>query len=169
MDELDNRLIIELSHNARQSNTELSLKLGVSEKTVRRRINQLIESGTISWVIIPDPTKLGYRVRAFVALEVELGSIDNVIQSLTECSNVDFVALCTGQMDILLGAWFRSSDEMMDFVKNHLGKIPGIRKSQTSVALEVKMKKAINMAFLRKYQIPGQSIAEHAGQSGSVH
>ncbi len=150
MDELDRRLIIELLDNTRQSNNALSIKLGVSEKTVRRRIGQMTESGTITWTIIPDPAKLGYSVRVFVALEIELSSIDTIIQSLNECPNIDFIALCTGQMDILLGAWFSTSDEMTDFVKNYLGRIPGIRRSQTSVALEVKAKKTANIVFLKK-------------------
>lgn len=150
MDKLDHRLIAELVANGRQSNTELSLKLGISEKTVRRRISHLVEQGIITWAVIPDPAKLGYNIRVFIALEVELCSLEKVIQSLVNCGNVDFVALCTGQFDLLLGAWFSSSDGMIDFVKNYLAAIPGIRKSQTSVALEVKASNPTKMAYLQK-------------------
>lgn len=150
VDGLDLRLITELLHNPRLSNTELSDKLAVSEKTVRRRVSRLVDSGTIKWAVIPDPKKLGYNVRAFVALEVELGGLDKVIQSLSGCKNIDFVAICTGRVDILLGAWFKSSDEMLDFVKNHLGQIPGIRKSETSVTLEVKSFNNAKLALLEK-------------------
>jgi len=150
MDNLDRRLILELVENAQQSNAELSLKLGVSEKTIRRRISHLMENGIITRAVIPDPAKLGYTVRVFVALEVELSSIDKVTESLISCTNVDFVALCTGHTDILLGAWFSSSEEMQHFVKNYLARIPGIRKSETSVALDVKVNRSANIASLRK-------------------
>ena len=142
MDELDHRLIKELLGNAERSNAELSVKFGVSEKTVRRRMSHLIDNGVITRAIIPNPIKLGYDVRVFIALEVELSSLDNIIQSLTSCANVDFVALCAGQIDVLLGAWFHSSREMVNFVKDYLAKISGIRKTQTIVVLDIKQNKS---------------------------
>ena len=142
MDELDYKLIKELLRNADISNTELSSKLSVSEKTVRRRIKYLIDQGTINRVITIDPVKLGYDVRAFIILEVELNSLDSVISSLRDFPNIDFVSTCTGQIDILMGAWFHTSREMADFVKGRLSKIAGIRRTQTIVVLDTKQNKA---------------------------
>lgn len=142
MDELDYCLITELVKNAQRTNAELSVMLGVSEKTVRRRIGRLMGSGIITRAYITDPIKLGYDVRVFIALEVELGSLDNVVQSVISRANIDFVALCAGQVDVLLGAWFKSSKEMVNFVKDSLAKIPGIRKTQTTVVLDIKTNKS---------------------------
>jgi Lrp/AsnC family transcriptional regulator for asnA, asnC and gidA len=116
MDELDYKLIKELLRDAEISNTELSTKLSVSEKTVRRRITHLVDRGIINRVIILDPVKMGYDVRAFIALEVDLNCLDSVILSLNGFSNIDFVSTCTGQIDILMGACFIHR-EMADFVK----------------------------------------------------
>ncbi len=142
MDELDLHLIKELLDNAEQNNAELSVKLGISGKTVRRRINHLIDNGMISRVVVPDPSKMGYDVRVFIALEVELTNLDDIVQSMNSYANVDFVALCAGQIDILLGAWFHSSREMVNFVKDYLAKIPGIRKTQTIIVLDIKQNKS---------------------------
>jgi DNA-binding Lrp family transcriptional regulator len=142
MDELDYKLIKELLRNAELSNTELSTKLSISEKTVGRRIRRLADNGIINRVIVIDPVKLGYEVRVFIALEVELNCLDNVILSLNSCSNIDFVSTCAGQIDVLLGAWFHSSREMVDFVKNHLSKIAGIRRTQTIIVLDTKQNKS---------------------------
>jgi len=150
MDGLDNRLIAELAVDARRSNIDLSRKLGVSEKTIRRRINRLVEQGVISWSVVPDPAKLGYTVRAFILLEVEAPHVDDITQSLASCSNVDFVALCTGPFDILFGAWFVSSASMAKFLKDYLPKITGVRKSQTHVALQVTTGKVANLAALKE-------------------
>ena len=138
MDELDHRLIAELARDARQSSLELSGKLGVSETTVRRRIQHLEENGVITFTVIPDPVKLGYNIIALLALEVDLGSIDKVSESLALCHNVRYVSLCTGNHDIFIGAWFRSSGGLTQFVKDYLAKIPGIRKSETFVILDVR-------------------------------
>jgi Lrp/AsnC family transcriptional regulator for asnA, asnC and gidA len=138
MDELDRRLITELAKDARQSSAELSRKLGVSETTVRRRIEHLEEQGVIAFTAILNPAKLGYSIVAIIALEVDLGSIDKVSESLALCPNVRYVSLCTGNHDLFIGTWFHSSAELTQFVKDYLAKVPGIRKSETFVILDVR-------------------------------
>lgn len=138
MDELDRRLITELTKDARQSSAELSRKLGVSETTVRRRIQHLEKQGIITFTAILNPSKLGYSIIAIIALEVDLGSIDKISESLSLAPNVRYVSLCTGNHDIFIGTWFHSSRELTEFVKDYLAKVPGIRKSETFVILDVK-------------------------------
>lgn len=138
MDELDRRLVTELAKDARQSSAELSRKLGVSETTVRRRIEHLEEHGVIAFTAILNPAKLGYTIVAIIALEVDLGSIDKVSESLALCPNVRYVSLCTGNHDLFIGTWFHSSAELTQFVKDYLAKVPGIRKSETFVILDVR-------------------------------
>jgi Lrp/AsnC family transcriptional regulator for asnA, asnC and gidA len=137
MDELDRGLIAELAKDARQSSAELSRKLSVSETTVRRRIQHLEGQGAITFATVLNPAKLGYSIMAIIALEVDLKDIDKVSESLALCPNVRSVTLCTGNHDIFIGTWFRSSVELTQFVKDYLAKVPGIRKSETFVVLDV--------------------------------
>lgn len=137
MDELDRRLMIELAKDARQSSAELSSKLDVSATTVRRRIRQLQDRRIVTFAAIPDPSQLGYSLTAIVALEVDLNKIDEVAKSLATCENVHYVSLCTGNHDIFVGAWFRSSAELKQFVKDYIGDLPGIRKTETFIVLDV--------------------------------
>jgi len=138
VNDFDSRLITELSKNARRSSAELARQLGVSETTIRRRIDRLEKDGVIKFKITTDPSKIGYTITSIVAIEVELGKIDEVSDALASHSNVRYVCLCTGNHDIFVGAWFRSSAELTDFVKNYLAKIHGLRKSETFIILDVK-------------------------------
>ncbi len=138
MDDLDLRLIGELAKDARQSSAELARKLNVSETTVRRRIQHLEEQGIITFTAIVNPSKLGYNIIAIIALEVELGQIDKISESLASCPNVRYVSLCTGNHDLFIGTWFHSSSELTQFVKDYLAGVPGIRKSETFLILDVK-------------------------------
>jgi len=138
MDDLDLRLISELTKDARQSSAELSRTLNVSETTIRRRIQHMEEQGIITFTAILNPAKLGYSIIAIIALEVELGKIDKVSESLANCPNVRYVSLCTGNHDLFIGTWFHSSSELTQFVKDYLAGVPGIRKSETFVILDVK-------------------------------
>jgi Lrp/AsnC family transcriptional regulator for asnA, asnC and gidA len=137
VDELDRRLMVELARDVRQSSAELSSKLGVSDTTVRRRIRQLQDRRIITFAAIPDPLQLGYNLTAIIALEVDLNKIDGVAKSLAACENVRYVSLCTGNHDIFVGAWFRSSLELKQFVKDYIGDLPGIRKTETFIVLDV--------------------------------
>jgi Lrp/AsnC family transcriptional regulator, regulator for asnA, asnC and gidA len=137
VDELDRRLMKELARDARLSSAELSSKLDVSATTVRRRIRKLQDRHTITFAAIPDPLQLGYSLAAIVALEVDLNKIDEVAKSLATCENVRYVSLCTGNHDIFVGAWFRSSAGLKQFVKDYIGDLPGIRKTETFIVLDV--------------------------------
>ncbi|MDY6916998.1 MAG: Lrp/AsnC family transcriptional regulator [Chloroflexota bacterium] len=138
IDDLDRRLVAELARDARLTSAELSRRLGVSDTTVRRRIRRLQRDGTITSTVVPDAAKLGYSLVALIALQVELGSIDEIAQSLVAYPNIRYVADCTGTHDMLIGAWFRSPHELSRFVKDHLARMPGIRRSETFLVLDVK-------------------------------
>ena len=154
MDDLDLRLIGELTKDARQSSAELSRKLNVSETTIRRRIQHLEEQDIITFTAILNPSKLGYNIMAIIALEVELGQIDKISESLANCPNVRYVSLCTGNHDLFIGTWFHSSSELTQFVKDYLAGVPGIRKSETFLILDVKKDE---VGWLRSLEQSGSS------------
>ncbi len=56
--------------------------------------------------------------------------------------------------DLFIGAWFHSSGELTQFVKNYLAGVPGIRKSETFVILDVKKDE---VGWLRSLEQPGDS------------
>jgi len=160
-------LIAELAKDARQSSAELSRKLKVSETTVRRRIQHLEKDGIITFTATLNPSKLGYSIIAIIALEVELGKIDKVSESLANCPNVRYVSLCTGNHDLFIGTWFHSSGELTKFVKDYLAGVPGIRKSETFVILDVKKDE---VGWLRSLdQADGQlRVSDYGQESTSV-
>lgn len=137
IDDLDRRLITELAADARLKSTELAKKLGVSDTTVRHRIGRLEKERIISPTIFVDAAKLGYTVIALIALQVDLGSIDAIAGELSRHANVGYVAECTGSHDMFVGVWLHSPNEITQFVKEFLSKLPGIRRSETYMILKV--------------------------------
>ena len=64
--ELTRKLLSELLKDSKRSDRELAKVLGVSQPTVTRRRNQLVEEGMIrEFTIIPDFAKLGFEIMAF--------------------------------------------------------------------------------------------------------
>jgi Lrp/AsnC family transcriptional regulator for asnA, asnC and gidA len=138
LDELDEKLISLLQSNGRASNIELAKKVGVSEGTIRRRFRNLIDEDFIRVVAIPDPSKLGRRTAALIGLQVDPALVDSVSVELSEIDDVQYVAITTGAYDIFLWVALGSPEELSLFLRDRLGAISGIRRTETFVNLAIK-------------------------------
>ena len=136
MNEKDFQLIRELQKDPRRQNTELAAKLGMSEASVRRHIADLITSKAVIPTVITNPSKLGYRIRAFISLVVEVVHIDSVAKKLAKYPELPYVVVCAGFKDILAYGVFTSNDHLSKFVSTELGSIEGIINIETIVELK---------------------------------
>ncbi|WP_433012275.1 Lrp/AsnC family transcriptional regulator [Kribbella sp. CA-294648] len=81
LDDLNIRLLTELSADPRLRTTELARRLGVSAPTVRERVTRLEESGVIrGYRLEIDPGALGLPVGAWVRLRPGPGQIPRIIE-----------------------------------------------------------------------------------------
>ena len=81
LDELNVRLLTELTADPRLRTTELARRLGVSAPTVRERVTRLEESGVIrGYRLEIDPAALGLPVAAWVRLRPGPGQIPRIIE-----------------------------------------------------------------------------------------
>lgn len=133
----DSKLIALLQNDGRQSATELANKLGIGAAQVRRRIRQLIQDGTIRIVAIVDIAKTGMRLIAITGLQVMPGKSIQVQRKLAESPNIRFVAGTTGRFDVITWARFDSIEKLSQFVECELGKLDGIKGSETFMCLRV--------------------------------
>ena len=139
-DKFDWRIIVVLNEDGRMPSAEIARKLGnVSARTVTNRINALTEHGIINVRAVVDPAKVGYGVMADVFLEVEPGLVREVAGQAAKFPQSSYVACATGESDVSISLRVRSIDELFDFVTEKLGKIPGVRRTQ-SYLLPLKIK-----------------------------
>ncbi len=138
MDKLDETIIAELQKEGRQTNTKVARKLGVSESTVRRRVNRLLSDEIIKITAVPDLTKVGFNTVALIAIQANLQQLDNVTEALAQNTNVHYVAQTAGRFDIIIWVLFHSSQELADFIKRDLVSISGIRRTETLINTDIK-------------------------------
>jgi Lrp/AsnC family transcriptional regulator for asnA, asnC and gidA len=138
MDELDNRIIEILQADGRASNAHIAREVGVSEGTVRRRLRRLIQDGVINVIAVPNLEKMGYNTAALVGLQTDPGRIDGVADALSKLKEVHFVSLTTGAQDVFIWVALSSSEALGDFLRNKVGVIPGVRRTETYVNLAIK-------------------------------
>lgn len=116
------------------SAADIARELGnISERSVRYRIQKMEDDGLIKISAIVNPKYLGLNVVADVFIEVETGRILEVARELAEFECTSYVACAIGERDISVQVVARDSNEVYSFVTNTIGKIPGIRKTTTSI------------------------------------
>jgi Lrp/AsnC family transcriptional regulator for asnA, asnC and gidA len=139
-DDFDWKIITLLNEDGRMPSAEIARKLGnVSARTVTNRINALTENGIINVRAVVNPEKVGYGVMADVFVEVEPGRVREVAQQAAEFPQSSYVACATGESDVSISLRVRNIEELFDFVTEKLGKIPGVRRTQ-SYLLPLKIK-----------------------------
>ena len=131
-DGLDWQIIRLLMDDGRLSSADISRQLGdVSARTVTNRIEILTLEGIINIRSIVNPESIGYCVLADVFIEVEPGQLRNVADHLGEYPQISYIALATGDTDIIISIRAKEIDELYNFVIETIGKIPGVRHTKT--------------------------------------
>ena len=137
MDDLDRRIIGILEQDGRSSNARIARSVGVSEGTVRRRLKRLISDQIVSVTALPDPRRLGYESEALIGVQVDPDKIDEVAESLAKLEHTRWVAVTTGTYDVFAWATVLNAEALGLFLRERVGTIPGVRRTETFVNLAV--------------------------------
>ncbi len=139
LDELDRCILRILQENGRASYSEIARRLRVPESTVRLRVRKLQERGIIrKFSALINPFKAGYSIVAFIAVDVEANRIKTVAEELSRLPEVDVLGIATGAHDILMQVTVRDLQELENFLIEKLGRINGIRSTETSILTSVR-------------------------------
>lgn len=134
IDETDLEIIELLVEDGRLPAAEIANRIGdVSERTVRNRLNALVERKLIRIGALPDASALGMHVLADVAIEVEPGRVFDLARLLVDYDNINYVACTTGETDISIQLGAKTVAELHAFVTDTIGNLPGVRKTVTTV------------------------------------
>ncbi len=134
IDKTDIEIINLLMEDGRMPASEMARRIGgISERVIRYRIDRIVKEGYIQISAITNPKSLGYVVTADVFLEVESGVILDVAKKASEYDCVSYVACSIGESDISVQVVGHDTNEVYQFVTEVIGKIPGVRKTTTSI------------------------------------
>ena len=135
-DAVDQHIISILEQNGRATNREIAEAVGVSEGTVRNRIERLIRDDVLRIVGVTNPAKLGLNTAAVISISGELSRITDIAESIAVAEGVVYVGYTTGNADIIVLAFFPTNDELTEFMTQTLAAIPGIVKAETNIILK---------------------------------
>jgi Lrp/AsnC family transcriptional regulator for asnA, asnC and gidA len=131
MDELDQLILKTLQKDGRTPFTQIARQAGVSETTVRSRYRSLEESGIVRTVGVVDPFALGFHAPAVIGVSVDADKIERVAKAVAELPEVSYLVMTLGSFDLTVEVFCRDLNHLTDFVTQQIGRIPGVRSTET--------------------------------------
>jgi Lrp/AsnC family transcriptional regulator for asnA, asnC and gidA len=137
VDDTDRSIIDALEHNARATFTEIARTLGLSESTVRKRVDALESSGVIKgYSVVLDPVMLGKRAVTYLGLDAEPEMFLDIVRALSEMDEVRWLATATGDHMIMAEIWADDDESLSRFLEERVKTIPGVMRICPTIVQE---------------------------------
>jgi Lrp/AsnC family transcriptional regulator for asnA, asnC and gidA len=137
VDDIDRGIIGILQKDGRTPNREIARVLEISEATVRNRVSRLLEEDLINIVAAPTPKAVGLTVSAIIGVSVEMRQLDHVVETVVGYGEVRYLGISTGQHDLIIEAFFKDQEHMLQFLTKKLGHLEGVVNLETYVIMKV--------------------------------
>src|SRR3954462_9011690 len=167
VDATDARLLLALNDDPRASVMALSQRLGLARNTVQARLSRLESSGVLaSFERRVRPEALGYRLRAYVTVQVVQRSLAEVADALAHIPEVLEGIGLSGVVDLLVEVAATDADDLWRITEQVLA-IPGVQRTDTALALRRFVDHRIAPLLERTAGLGGERATLRAVSSGS--
>ena len=136
-DELDMKILFELTKNGNISVPVLSKKLGINASVLYSRIKRLVRKELIKkFTIEIDESLLGINVKTSVGINRDPKLKEEIHKKLLEIVEVVSLYEVTGRFDIILRVYTKDLEDLHSVVMDKIGSIDGIQNTETFVELQ---------------------------------
>jgi len=135
IDQLDLMILDLLQADARAPIVRIAKELGVSDTTVRSRVDNLTRRFNLKFVVDVDPKDLGL-VYAYLALRVHGPAIARAVERMSAMAEIFWLGRTTGGYDLLAEMVCRDNDDLLR-VLDDIRAIPGVTQLDTFTVLRV--------------------------------
>lgn len=140
LDSVDSTLVRLLQQNGRMANSELAQRAGIAPSTCVARLRSLIDRGVITgFTANVAPAAIGYDLQVLVSVSVRAGArqriseLSDELQRLPQVLQLFFLG---GTEDFIIHIAARNSEEVRDFVLEHLSAHPAVASTRTSIVFD---------------------------------
>ncbi|AFS80265.1 AsnC family transcriptional regulator [Candidatus Nitrosopumilus koreensis AR1] len=136
-DDLDMKLLFELTKDGSISVPILSKKLGINASVLYSRIKRLVKKKLIKkFTVEIDDSLLGIGVKANVGINRDPKLKDSIHKKFMETPEVVSICEVTGRFDIIIQVYAKNLESLHSVVIEKIGKIEGIQNTETFVELQ---------------------------------
>jgi len=136
-DIIDYLILFLLNKNGRMRGSEISAISGVNDRTVRKRIEGLIEMEAGRYAFLIDPAFFGYNITCDVFIEVEKPEEQNILGNLMSRNNIIFLGHDFGNTKISIEVIYDTRNAFFSFLNKDLRCLKGVKKISYAFVPEV--------------------------------
>ncbi|MDO5752965.1 MULTISPECIES: Lrp/AsnC family transcriptional regulator [unclassified Arthrobacter] len=137
LDEVDRRIIAELTRDGRMSVSVVAENVHISRAHAYARISKLTSSGVLTkFTALVDPVKAGLKSSAYVTLKVSQHSWRELREELRAIPEVAHIALVGGDFDVILLVRAEDNQGLRRVVFDQLQSMAGVLDTQTFLIFE---------------------------------
>jgi Lrp/AsnC family transcriptional regulator for asnA, asnC and gidA len=136
-DDLDMKLLYELTQDGSISVPTLSKKLGINASVLYSRIKRLMKKKLIKkFTVDIDESLLGVGVKATIGINRNPKLKEQIHKKFMDASEVVSISEVTGRFDILIHVYAKNLEALHSVVIEKIGKIEGIQNTETFIELQ---------------------------------
>ena len=126
LDVVDLAILHHLQDQGRVPNTQIARALGLSEPTVRKRIDRLVQDEIVRVLAVINPRKAGLDTAVILGVKVAPGHVAEVRDALSQMPMCVYLSHTGGRFDLVAELLFRDSDQLDAVLDASLGKVNGL-------------------------------------------
>ena len=138
LDDVDRRIIAALQVDGRRSYSQIAGDAGVSESSIRYRVQKLERAGILQIVGIANPLRLGFDLMSMVQINTSPGDMRTVADEINTYPEVSYIAATAGAYDLLVEVVCRNTAHFNELLTERLQQIPGVISTDSSLILEIR-------------------------------
>jgi len=135
LDDLDKQIVRCLQRDGRMSISSIAREIGLSHAGTSQRLQRLFNSRIVQIGAFTNPTTHGYWRRATLLVKTDAGARD-VADAVAEYSEVYYVLLVTGRLDVVVEFIARDDAHFEDVVRR-VRTIPGVVDTEAVPVLDL--------------------------------
>lgn len=136
-DDLNRSIIQMLEKDGRMPFSEIAQVLGVSEGTIRNRVNTMKQSGMLRIVAIADPVASDYQADAMLGIRVASGHTpEEIADRLGKFPDVVYVLWVAGRYDLIVELVSDDRESLLSFLETQIHSAEDIAEADVMFGLK---------------------------------
>lgn len=149
IDRIDAEILALLQKDARLSNKQIAVAVGLAPSSVHDRLKRLWGEGILTGAhAAVDPRALGIGLEALLMIELakhERATVDRFMEEIARIPEVRSARLITGRYDLVVHVVVRDTRHLKDLALDQFTNRAGVTRIETSIIYETRVNPVLPM------------------------
>lgn len=136
-DKTDYKIIKMLQKDSRIPAKKIAEALKLNDRTVRKRIDRMVDMGIGRFALILDPSLFSYSISVDILLEIDLEKEEEIVEKLLEMPYVSYMAFGQETNELSIQARYKSTEDLYEFLWKVIPGIEGVKVSEYALVPKI--------------------------------